>query len=64
GPHTMRELAGAATAAIYGERGDPSTALHCADLSEQIVTSVKRRQSLPQRILNLIDPRRVAQLQP
>lgn len=59
GNHTLRDLASAATAAIYGEHGDNTTALRCVGLAEQVVHSVKGRLTVPQKVVNIVDPRRV-----
>jgi len=59
GNRTLRDLAAAATTAMYGDRGDNTTALRCMGLSEQIVHAVKGRLTVPQRIVSVFDPRRV-----
>ncbi|MEO6124618.1 MAG: transglutaminaseTgpA domain-containing protein [Ilumatobacteraceae bacterium] len=59
GNRTLRDLAVSATTATYGERGDNTTALRCVGLAEQVVHSVKSRLSVPQKVVNFVDPRRV-----
>jgi transglutaminase-like putative cysteine protease len=64
GNRTLRDLAAAATTAMYGEYGDNTTALRCMGLSEQIVRSVKAKLNPVQRVANLFDPRRVRLMMP
>jgi hypothetical protein len=56
--HTLRALALAATAAIYGHIGDDASAARSAELASEVIASVRRRMPLTRRLLVLADPRR------
>jgi hypothetical protein len=58
----LRELAAAATAAIYGGLGDDVTALRCELHSANIVGAVRDRLNPRNRFLSYFDPRRAALL--
>ncbi len=58
GPRALRELAAAATAAMYGDIGDDSTARRCMALSAQVVRAARDQFNFVQRFAALVDPRR------
>jgi transglutaminase-like putative cysteine protease len=58
----LRELAAAATAAIYGDVGDDVTSLRCELHSANIVGAVRDRLTTTNRFLAYIDPRRASVL--
>ena len=58
----LRELAAAATAAIYGDVGDDITAQRCELHSANIVGAVRDRLNPTNRLLAYIDPRRASLL--
>ena len=58
----LRELAAAATAAIYGNVGDDVTALRCELHSANIVGAVRDRLNAANRFLAYLDPRRASLL--
>jgi len=55
---TLRDLAGAATAAIYGGVGDERAADHSHALASEVIASVRRRMTLSQKLAVMFDPRR------
>jgi hypothetical protein len=55
---TLRELAVAATAAVFGNVGNNSTALRCEQLADEVVAAVKLRLSPAEKAASKFDPRR------
>ena len=55
---TLRDLAAAATAAIYGDVGDEKTADRCENLTVEVIGTVRRRLSFTTKIAVMFDPGR------
>ena len=53
---TLRDLAAAATAAIYGDVADEQTAERCENLSIEVIGTVRRRLSVRTKVAVMFDP--------